>query len=106
MTPHASRFNVTNDSSDLYVFKVPTLRNVAMTAPYFHDGAVKTLPAAVRVMGTVQLGTDLSEEQTSEITAFLGSLTGPLPENFANAPVLPPASFGLVESDAAPNEKK
>jgi cytochrome c peroxidase len=100
------RFNVTKEESDLYVFKVPTLRNVAMTAPYFHDGSVKTLPEAVRVMGAVQLGTDLSDDETSELTAFLGSLTGTLPEDFAKAPVLPPASFGLAESETAVTEKK
>jgi len=87
------RFNVTRDSADLYVFKVPTLRNVAMTPPYFHDGSVKTLPEAVRIMATVQLGTDLTDEETRDVVSFLGNLTGKLPENFANAPVLPPAGF-------------
>jgi cytochrome c peroxidase len=100
------RFNITKDETDLYVFKVPTLRNVAMTAPYFHDGSVKTLAEAVRVMGTVQLGTDLSDEDTNSIVAFLGSLTGPLPETFAVAPVLPPGSFTpLPEESAVPRKK-
>jgi cytochrome c peroxidase len=93
------RFNVTKELSDLYVFKVPTLRNVAMTAPYFHDGSVKTLPEAIRVMGTVQLGTVLSDEEMTAIATFLGSLTGALPENFANAPVLPPASFAPAPAE-------
>jgi cytochrome c peroxidase len=93
------RFNVTKDSDDEYVFKVPTLRNVAMTPPYFHDGSVKTLPEAVRIMGTVQLGADLSDEETSAIVAFLGSLTGALPENFANAPVLPSSGFDPGRSE-------
>src|SRR5262249_41270239 len=87
------RFNVTKDESDLYNFKIPTLRNVAMTPPYFHDGSVKTLPKAVQVMSTVQLGSDLSDEETTAIVSFLGSLTGKLPENFASAPVLPSAGF-------------
>ncbi len=100
------RFNVTNEPSDLYVFKAPTLRNVAMTAPYFHDGSVKTLPEAVRVMGAVQLATDLSDEEVGAIVAFLGSLTGALPENFANAPVLPPAGFDPMGSDTAVPQKK
>jgi cytochrome c peroxidase len=91
------RFNVTKDAEDTYVFKVPSLRNVAMTAPYFHDGSVKTLSEAVGVMAKVQLGADLSKEETSDIVAFLGSLTGKLPEDFEKAPVLPPASF-----DSAP----
>src|SRR6516162_4560332 len=50
------RFDVTKDPADLYVFRVPSLRNVAMTPPYFHDGSVATLTEAVRVMGRVQLG--------------------------------------------------
>lgn len=87
------RFNVTKDDDDLYVFKVASLRNVAMTPPYFHDGSVNTLPDAVRIMGTVQIGTDLSDEDISAIVAFLGSLTGQIPEDFANAPVLPSAGF-------------
>jgi cytochrome c peroxidase len=87
------RFNITKDSADLYQFKIPGLRNVAMTPPYFHDGSVTTLPEAVRVMATVQLGIKLSDEERSDIVEFLGSLTGPLPEGFANAPVLPVAAF-------------
>jgi cytochrome c peroxidase len=87
------RFNLTKDEDDLYTFKVPVLRNVAMTPPYFHDGSVGTLPEAVRVMGKVQLGTDISEKDLKDIVEFLGSLTGKLPEDFANAPVLPAAGF-------------
>jgi len=87
------RFNITNDSADLYQFKIPGLRNVAMTPPYFHDGSIATLPEAVGIMATVQLGTKLSDEEARDIVTFLGSLTGPLPEEFANAPVLPAAAF-------------
>jgi len=87
------RFNITKDDADLYQFKVPSLRNVAMTAPYFHDGSVNSLHEAVRIMGKVQLGVDLTDRDVDEIVAFLGSLTGKLPENFATAPVLPPAPF-------------
>lgn len=85
------RFEVTQDPADLYVFKVPSLRNVAMTAPYFHDGSVATLDEAVKVMGRVQLGIVLPDTEVAEITAFLGALTGPLPASFATAPALPPA---------------
>ena len=85
------RFGVTQDPADLYVFKVPSLRNVAMTPPYFHDGAVATLDAAVRVMGRVQLGVTLPDAEISEIVAFLGTLTGALPASFATAPTLPAA---------------
>jgi cytochrome c peroxidase len=89
------RFNLTKDEDDLYTFKVPVLRNVAMTPPYFHDGSVSELLEAVRVMGKVQLGTDLSEKDVKDIVEFLGSLTGKIPEDFANAPVLPPAAFDV-----------
>jgi cytochrome c peroxidase len=83
------RFDVTGDPADMYVFKVPSLRNVAMTPPYFHDGSVATLPAAVRVMARVQLGTPLTEDQVGDIIAFLQTLTGPLPADFTTAPILP-----------------
>ena len=86
------RADVTKDPADLYVFRVPSLRNVAMTAPYFHDGSVATLPDAVRVMARVQLGQKLSDPEINAIVAFLESLTGDLPAEFAAAPVLPPAA--------------
>jgi cytochrome c peroxidase len=86
------RADVTQDPADLYVFKVPSLRNVAMTPPYFHDGSVTTLPAAVRVMARVQLGEKLSDGEVADIVAFLETLTGPLPSDFATVPALPSAS--------------
>jgi cytochrome c peroxidase len=79
----------TKKTDDKFVFKVPTLRNVAMTGPYFHDGSVASLEAAVRTMAKVQLGAALSDSEAHDIVAFLESLTGSLPENFATAPVLP-----------------
>ena len=85
------RAEVTKSPPDLYVFKVPSLRNVAMTAPYFHDGSVATLPEAVSVMARVQLGAKLSDVDTRNIIAFLESLTGELPADFATVPILPPA---------------
>ena len=87
------RVDVTQDPADTYVFKVPTLRNVALTPPYFHDGSVATLPEAVRVMARVQLGRTLSDADVTSIVAFLETLTGPLPADFATAPVLPPGNF-------------
>jgi cytochrome c peroxidase len=60
-----------------------------MTAPYFHDGSVATLPQAVKVMARVQLGVTLRDADTSDIVTFLESLTGERPANFATAPVLP-----------------
>jgi len=92
-TPDKGRFDVTKDPADMYVFKVPSLRNVAMTPPYFHDGSLATLPEAVRVMGRVQLGRMLNDEQIGRIVAFLRSLTGSLPEGLATTPVLPVAPF-------------
>jgi cytochrome c peroxidase len=74
---------------DKFVFKVPILRNVAMTGPYFHDGSVGSLEAAVRTMARVQLGAMPSNQEVQDIAALLGSLTGPLPQNFATAPALP-----------------
>jgi cytochrome c peroxidase len=73
------RFNVTGDARDRYVFKVPGLRNVELTPPYFHDGSVATLDAAVMVMGKYQLGRTLSTKETALLVAFLRTLTGPLP---------------------------
>ena len=87
------RFDVTKDPTDLYVFRVPSLRNVAMTAPYFHDGSVPTLPEAVKVMARVQLGVTLSDGDIRDIVAFLESLTGDLPANFTTVPTLPSGSI-------------
>ena len=69
------RFDVTKDEEDKYVFKVPSLRNIALTAPYFHDGQAKTLADAVKQMAWLQLGEELDEAQVASIVAFLGSLT-------------------------------
>ena len=95
------RFDVTHDDADMYIFKVPTLRNVARTPPYFHDGAVNTLPEAVRIMAKVQLGKDLAERDIADIVAFLGSLTGQLPDEFRNAPVLPSSAFDSASDPGA-----
>jgi cytochrome c peroxidase len=89
------RADVTKDPADLYVFRVASLRNVAMTAPYFHDGSVATLPEAVRVMARVQLGARLKDSEIDDMVAFLKSLTGALPADFATAPILPPAAVTI-----------
>jgi cytochrome c peroxidase len=70
------RYLVTNDSADEHVFKVPSLRNVALTAPYFHDGTAKTLDAAVAAMFRYQLGRLASKEDKDAIVSFLNTLTG------------------------------
>lgn len=77
------RFAATKKEEDKYVFRVPMLRNVAKTAPYFHDGSVDELDRAVRIMASVQLGKTLDDVTVKSIVAFLGSLTGEVPENFA-----------------------
>jgi cytochrome c peroxidase len=87
------RFDVTKNSADMYVFKVPSLRNVAMTPPYFHDGSVSTLSEAVRIMARVQLGRTLGSEQVGHLVAFLDALTGKLPVEFVDSPVLPTSPF-------------
>lgn len=73
------RFTVTGKESDKQFFKVAALRNVAKTAPYFHDGSVESLDEAVKIMGTTQLGRDLSDEDVSSIVVFLNTLTGEIP---------------------------
>ncbi len=83
------RFVVTKDESDKYVFKVPVLRNVAKTPPYFHDGSVDDLLQAEWIMGKVQLGEDIPKEELEDIEAFLESLTGKIPENALKLPILP-----------------
>lgn len=74
------RYQVTGKEADKHMWKVPTLRNIALTAPYFHNGSVKDLDEAVRVMAKVQLNKTLSERQVQDIVAFLGALTGTFPE--------------------------
>lgn len=81
------RFAVTKTADDEYVFRAPSLRNVALTAPYFHSGKVWDLRQAVAVMGASQLGDKLTEEEITDITAFLGSLTGEQPR--IELPILP-----------------
>ncbi len=78
-TADAGRFNVTHRDADQHFFKVPTLRHVAETGPWFHDGHATTLEDAVRTMGAVQLGRDLEAPQVQRIAAFLRALTGPIP---------------------------
>lgn len=84
------RAGVTGKDVDRFNFKVPTLRNVEMTYPYFHDGAANTLTEAVDVMGRLQLGKKFTKDENAKIVAFLKTLTGDQP-NFVN-PILPPSS--------------
>ena len=83
------RFAVTKTASDEYVFRAPTLRNIALTAPYFHTGRAWDLRQAVGVMSSSQLGAELTAGEIDRITAFLESLTGEQPKIVH--PVLPPS---------------
>ena len=82
------RFAVTSTAVDEYVFKSPSLRNIELTAPYFHSGKVWSLEEAVSIMGSAQLGAVLTPEEVSAITVFLEALTGNQPE--VEYPLLPP----------------
>lgn len=75
----AGRQEVSKDPADADVFRVPGLRNVAKTAPYFHDGSVSDLNKAVKIMAKLQLNKELSDQQAEKITKFLNACTGEVP---------------------------
>ena len=79
-TDDLGRYEVTQNESDKHSFRVPSLRNVAKTAPYFHNGSVDSLDEAVRVMAKTQLNKDLTNEEVENLVAFLESLTGVFPK--------------------------
>lgn len=81
---------VTGKDADRFMFKVPTLRNVELTYPYFHDGEAETLTEAVDVMGRLQLGRKFTGEENAQIVAFLKTLTGDQPQFMM--PILPPSN--------------
>ena len=81
---------VTGKDADRFKFKVPTLRNVEMTYPYFHDGEAGTLTEAVETMGRIQLGKKFSPQENAQVVAFLKTLTGDQPQFLM--PILPPSS--------------
>jgi cytochrome c peroxidase len=92
------RFDATGKEGDKHLFKVPTLRNVALTAPYFHNGSVATLEEAVRVMAKTQLNQSLSDEQVTDIVAFLQGLTGEFPQlELPRLPATPGWAFEYSE---------
>jgi cytochrome c peroxidase len=88
-TGDLGRYEVTKQEADRFVFKVPSLRNVNETGPYFHDGGVQTLDEAVRLMGWHQLGRELSSADRLAIIAFLQSLTGRVDPEYIAKPTLP-----------------
>lgn len=79
-TKDAGRAEITKQETDRNFYRVPTWRNVALTAPYFHNGAVATLDEAVRVMAKLQINKTLSETEVADILAFLNGLGGGFPE--------------------------
>ena len=89
-SPAEGRAAVTGKDADRFNFKVPTLRNVEMTYPYFHDGAANTLTEAVDIMGRLQLGKKFTKDENARIVAFLKTLTGDQPA--FQLPILPPSS--------------
>lgn len=92
------RYKVTKKDADRHFFRVPTLRNIAQTAPYFHNGKVKTLDEAVRIMGKTQLDKDLDSSQVQKIVAFLNALSGEIAPQ--TIPVLPPTPNTYVVEDS------
>lgn len=88
--PAQGRKDVTGNEADKYVFKVPTLRNIELTYPYFHDGSVWTLEEAVDTMADIQLGQKLNDAEINQMVAFLKTLTGEQPQIVL--PILPPSN--------------
>lgn len=88
--PAEGRYAVTKNDAERFNFKVPTLRNVELTYPYFHDGAADTLAQAVDTMGRIQLGRTFTKQENADIVAFLKTLTGEQPQIML--PILPPSS--------------
>ena len=89
------RFSATGNEADKNVWRVPTLRNLEFTAPYLHNGAVKSLNQAVIIMAQAQLNRDLDAEQVADIVAFLESLSGEFPVQ--TMPRLPPTPGDLLD---------
>ena len=82
-------YQLTKDDNDKMVFKVPSLRNIKKTGPYFHDGSVATLEQAIHNMALHQRGVNLTDAQVKSIVAWMDSLTGPLPSTYIKQPILP-----------------
>ncbi|MEQ1503596.1 MAG: cytochrome c peroxidase [Myxococcota bacterium] len=90
-TKDLGRFEVTKNEADKFMFKVPSLRNVTHTGPYFHDGSIASLDEAVKKMAHHQLGKELTDAEVASIVGFLDTLTGDLPTDYVAKPELPPS---------------
>ena len=101
-TRDRGRFELTQKNEDYMVFRVPSLRNVAMTGPYLHDGSLTSLNEVVRMMARHQIGKELSDAQITSIVTWLGALTGELPRDYIQRPDLPPSTKTTPLAEAAP----
>jgi cytochrome c peroxidase len=93
------RFEVTHKEFDKMMFKVPSLRNIVQTGPYFHDGQTKELNVAVKMMAEYQLGRQLTNAQVDSIVSFLGSLSGQPKAEYLNTPTLPKSTSKTPRPD-------
>lgn len=100
LTADVGRSGVTKQDEDKHHFKTPTLRNITLTAPYFHNGAVESLPEAVRVMADTQLDVKLTDGQVTDLVAFLKSLEGEFPE--ITLPRIPSRTGEAILKDQQP----
>ncbi len=100
-TSDPGRFKVTKNEGDRMMFKVPSLRNIARTAPYFHNGKVATLDQAVTEMAQYQLDKELSKSDVSSIVAFLNALTGDVPPQYIQQPELPKSTAKTPKPDVS-----
>jgi cytochrome c peroxidase len=98
-TMDRGRFEATQNEVDYMVFRVPSLRNVAATGPYFHDGSVSSLEEAIRMMARHQSGKELPPEKVTSIATWLKTLTGELPLDYVRKPELPPSGPSLPKPD-------
>lgn len=98
-TTDTGREQVTKNAADKFMFKVPSLRNIEKTAPYFHDGKVADLASAVKEMAKLQLGKQLTDAEVAKIVAFLASLTGEPPAALIAKPALPPSGKKTPKPD-------
>jgi cytochrome c peroxidase len=100
-TQDIGRAKITKNDAEKFFFKVPSLRNVVLTGPYFHDGKVTTVEEAVKLMAWHQLGKELKPEQVKSIVGFLGSLTGTPDPKYIAKPKLPPSGKKTPKPDAS-----
>ena len=98
-TSDLGRYKVTKQDSDKMMFKTPGLRNVAKTAPYFHNGKVATLEEAIKQMGEYQLGRQLTDDQVKSMVAWMDALTGTVDAQFVARPELPPSGKKTPKPD-------